>query len=106
MDTGVISGVHWPSFIARSRGTVNAVTENLGKIPDERVAEAAAALVDDDGLDLVDWRCAARRYLEVANLVRLKGVFLRCSQPPRICSVISNPRRAKWLPKLSIKVIP
>lgn len=41
-----------------------------------------------------------------AALDILQRVGLATTERPRICSVISNPRRAKWLPKLSIKVIP
>lgn len=49
-----------------------------------------------------------RRVVRVPDVVSVAPelIDLSASQGSRICSVISNPRRAKWLPKLSIKVIP
>lgn len=50
-------------------------------------------------------RVDGRARLDAADGL-LRCIGLATAQCPRICSVISNPRRAKWLPKLSIKVIP
>ena len=86
MNSGEKTDVDRPIFVAHSRGTMDAVADNLGIVSDEWAGKAAAALVNDDGLDLVDRRGAARRYLEVSNLVPLKGVLLPCRQQPRICS--------------------
>ncbi|MFA1687950.1 hypothetical protein ACDY99_31130, partial [Achromobacter dolens] len=55
------------------------------------------------------YACGGRRVVPRSQLgvvMRFEGISLAAGQRPRICSVISNPRRAKWLPKLSIKLIP
>lgn len=62
------------------------------------------ALVQDRGD-----ACGGRRVVSRSKfgmVMRFEGIELAAGEHPRICSVISNPRRAKWLPKLSIKVIP
>ena len=80
----------------------------------QALSAAVASLKAALRAQAVNGHCAARGRADRPPEVRVAGVVampLHCSglaagQRSHICSVISNPRRAKWLPKLSIKVIP
>lgn len=92
MDAGVIGSIHRPSFRAAGR-------QRQQPIPDIAHCEQRAA-------GRIGVACPVERLRILRVAMALERTKLARSQRPRICSVISNPRRAKWLPKLSIKVIP
>lgn len=87
MDPRVIGNVHRPGLSSTGKAGSAGAIQRIGS---RAGAEGAIA--------------EANR--QAAVLVALELLSLPGSQRPHICSVISNPRRAKWLPKLSIKVIP
>ena len=65
---------------------MDSITEDLGEVADERAGQITSTLVNDGGLDLIDGRGAASRYLDIAHQVCLEGIRLPATERPHICS--------------------
>ena len=104
MDTRMVSRVDRTQFLPIATGcTADKQVRRIagGEACVDGVARAAQRRGIQHGRAASCLACCPDRQIERTGRCRLVS-----TQGPRICSVISNPRRAKWLPKLSIKVIP
>lgn len=90
MDAGMIGNVCRTGFAAPCRGGAAATSQAC-----KQQARATGAATGD----------LFPVYGQRVGVLS-KSILLSTTQHSRICSVISNPRRAKWLPKPSIKLIP